>query len=102
MERRRIPRRRLAAIAVLPVLGAMAFGVSALGSGDDGRPLVTGFELADGRTADGLIRLRRERDLALVVHGGSCRGDDGRTSEERLDRVERREISAAVMAAACG
>jgi hypothetical protein len=98
-KRRRLRSRHLAVIVVLPVLGAMALGVSALGFGEDGRPLVTGFDLADGRTAHALTRLRHERDLALVVHGASCVDGHERTSQDRVERVEHRETRTAVTAA---
>ena len=98
-ERWSLRRHRLALAAVLGVLGAIAFAALALGDRDGGRPYVTGVELADGRTAEGLTRLRQQRDIAVLAHEVVCADGSERRRVERFERVERRETSTAVMAA---
>jgi hypothetical protein len=97
-ERWSLGRRRLALAAALGVLGAVGFAAVALGDRDGGRPYVAGFDLADGRTAEGLTRLRQQRDIAIVVREAVCVDGGERRRVERFERVERRETSTAVMA----
>jgi hypothetical protein len=93
-------RRRLALVVVLGVLGAGAFAALALGDRDAGQPYVTGLDLADGRTAQGLTRLRQQRDIAVVAHEAVCVDGGERRRVERFERVERRETSTVVIAVA--
>jgi hypothetical protein len=98
-QRRQAHRRRLAAIAALAVLGALGVGAVAALPHDDGESYITGFDLADGRTAQGLNRLRHERNLAVVVHGGLCVDGGQRRPPRRVERVQRQESHDAVAVA---
>jgi hypothetical protein len=97
---RRSLRRRRALLAGLALLGAITSGsFAAAHVHDDTRASLTGFDLAGGRTALGLTQLRRERNLALVVHGGACIDDDERRTNQRLEGVEQSDGPTAVLAA---
>jgi hypothetical protein len=96
---RRGLRGRSAVLAGLALLGAVASGsFAAVHFHHDTRSYLTGFDLADGRTALGLTQLRRERNVNLVVHGGACVDGDERQPDQRFERVEQRDGRTDVLA----